>query len=237
MNRQWMKERRFTALLVILLSLLAGPPILTGFGLSGLLFDGLMSLVLLAAIASLCFDRRQRLFALSLGAPSIIFPLSSYFSTAQIGAWTLSFGHACEILFLFGSAMLIVKSLFSKEKLTSDSIFGAVCGYLFLGLGWAVLYVLIERMRAGSFLMNGVLIERATPDRMPADALTYFSFITLTTLGYGDVVPATAATRTCAWLEAITGQFYLAVVVAGLVALLTSRLAPSPRPDGDFRSR
>jgi hypothetical protein len=51
---------------------------------------------------------------------------------------------------------------------------------------------------------------------------TYYSFTTLTTVGYGDVTPLSTAARTCAWLEALTGQFYLAVLVAGLVGALLS---------------
>lgn len=71
--RQLYSERRFAILLVILVILLAGPPVLLGFGLSAGWFDGLMSLLMLAAILSLCFERRQRLFALLLGIPTILF--------------------------------------------------------------------------------------------------------------------------------------------------------------------
>ena len=53
--------------------------------------------------------------------------------------------------------------------------------------------------------------------------LTYYSFVTLTTVGYGDVTPVSPATRTLAWMEAITGQFYLALIVAGLVSVLAAR--------------
>jgi len=53
--------------------------------------------------------------------------------------------------------------------------------------------------------------------------LTYYSFVTLTTVGYGDISPVSPATRTLAWMEAITGQFYLAVIVAGLVSVLAAR--------------
>jgi hypothetical protein len=53
--------------------------------------------------------------------------------------------------------------------------------------------------------------------------LTYFSFVTLTTVGYGDISPVSPATRTLSWVEAITGQFYLAVIVAGLMGLLAAK--------------
>jgi hypothetical protein len=69
--RQAYSERRFGILLVILAVLLAGSPALFGFSQSAVWFDGLMALVLLATILSLCFDRRQRMFALVLGIPTI----------------------------------------------------------------------------------------------------------------------------------------------------------------------
>jgi hypothetical protein len=68
--RRAYSERRFGVLLVILVVLLAGPPVLLGFGLSAAWFDGLMALLMVAAILSLCFERHQRLFALLLGIPA-----------------------------------------------------------------------------------------------------------------------------------------------------------------------
>jgi hypothetical protein len=115
-----------------------------------------------------------------------------------------------------------VKSLFSARTLTFDSILGAVCGYLFLGLGWAVLYSMIEGFRPGSFEISPKLVTGVEPARPLPHVLTYYSFVTLTTVGYGDISPVSPATRTLAWMEAITGQFYLAVIVAGLVSVLAT---------------
>jgi hypothetical protein len=113
--------------------------------------------------------------------------------------------------------------LFSNPALTFDSILGAVCGYLFLGLGWAVLYSMIEGHRPGSFEISPKLTTGSDPARPLPHVLTYYSFVTLTTVGYGDISPVSPATRTLAWVEAITGQFYLAVIVAGLVSVLVAR--------------
>ena len=223
------KERRFAALLVILLILLAGPPILIGLGLSAVWFDGLMSILIVAAIVSLCFERRERLFALCLGIPSILFFLGSYVLPGPIKQWSFFLGHSCEVLFLFGSAALIVKSLFGSVGHSPDSIRGAICGYLFLGLGWAVLYSMIDLVQPGSFALSGKPTSLHGTGRPPSDVLTYYSFVTLTTMGYGDVVPVTPATRTCAWIEAVSGQFYLTVVVAGIVSMLASRRGGKPQ--------
>jgi hypothetical protein len=210
-------------LLVILVILLAGPPVLLGFGLSAAWFDGLMALLLVAAILSLCFERHQRLFALLLGIPTVLLSLGGHALPGEASAPVLFAGHLCEVLFLFGASVLIVKSLVSAPTLQFDSILGAVCGYLFVGLGWAVLYAMIEGFRPDSFQISPKLITGGEPARPLPHVLTYFSFVTLTTVGYGDISPVSPATRTLAWMEAVTGQFYLAVIVAGLVSLLAAK--------------
>jgi hypothetical protein len=221
--RQAYSKRRFGVLLVLLVVLLAGPPVLLGFGLSAAWFDGLMALLMLAVILSLCFERPQRLFALLLGIPTVLLSLGGPVLPSQASAPVLLAGHLCEVLFLFGAAALIVKSLFSAPTLAFDSILGAVCGYLFLGLGWAVLYALIEGFRPGSFEISPRLVTGDESAHPLPHVLTYYSFVTLTTVGYGDINPVSSATRTLAWMEAITGQFYLAVIVAGLVSLLATK--------------
>jgi hypothetical protein len=215
-------RRRFRVLLVILLALLAGPQVFLGFGLSQGWFEGLMSLLMLAVIVSLCVESRQRSFAILLGLPAILLPILGQTLPAASGRGTMACGHLCQAIFLFSSAGLIVKSLFNADALSSDSIFGAICGYLFLGLGWAVLYLLIEGFRPNSFAVSPALLSADDPSRLEPSVLSYYSFVTLTTVGYGDVTPVSAITRTLAWIEAMTGQFYLAVVVAGLVSMITT---------------
>jgi hypothetical protein len=216
-------ERRFGVLLGILAVLLAGPPVLLGFGLSAAWFDGLMALLLVAAILSLCFERHQRLFALLLGLPTVLLAVGGHALPGPASAPVLLAGHVCEVLFLLGASVLIVQSLFSAATLKFDSILGAVCGYLFLGLGWAVLYSLIEGFQPGSFDISPKLVSNGEPARPLPQVLTYYSFVTLTTVGYGDISPVSTATRTLAWIEALTGQFYLAVIVAGLVSVLAAK--------------
>jgi hypothetical protein len=214
-------ERRFGVLLAFLVALLALPPILLGFGLSPGWFDGLLSILVLAGILSLCFEPQQRVFALLLGVPSVLFSAGGYALTGQTSKWALFVGHLCQVLFFLGAAVLIVRSMFGSRALTFDSIAGTICGYLFLGLGWAVTYSMIESFQPGSFEAAPSLIP-GQASTTPRQVLIYFSFVTLTTIGYGDIVPVTPATRTCAWIEGIMGQFYLAVIVAGLVSMLVT---------------
>jgi hypothetical protein len=153
----------------------------------------------------------------------VLLSLGGHALPQEASAPVLLVGHLCEVLFLFAASVLIVKSLFSGRTLTFDSILGAVCGYLFLGLGWAVLYALIEGFRPGSFAISPKLVTGGEAARPLPHVLTYYSFVTLTTVGYGDISPVSPATRTLSWMEAVTGQFYLAVIVAGLVSVLAAK--------------
>src|SRR5262245_13398345 len=162
-------ERRFGVLRVIVAVLLAGPPVLLGFGLSAARFDGLTAVLVVAATLSPCFERHQRLFALLLGTPTVLLSLGGHALPGEAGVPVLLAGHLCEVLFLFGASVRLVRSLFTARTLTFDSVLGAVCGYLFLGLGWALLYPLAEGFRPGSFEVGPRLVaggEPARPERV-----------------------------------------------------------------------
>jgi voltage-gated potassium channel len=226
--RQVLSERRFGILLVLLAVLLGGSPVLFGLGLDVVWFDALIALVVLAAILSLCVERRQRMFALVLGIPTIAICLGGHALSGMTSRSALFVGHLCGVFFFFGSAGLIVYSLFNSRSRTFDSIFGAVCGYVFLGLGWATTYSMIETLQPESFQISQSL--RTAADLSPPQVLMYYSFVTLTTVGYGDVTPITPVARTYAWIEAITGQFYLAIIVAGLVSILVTNTKQPGQP-------
>ena len=125
---------------------------------------------------------------------------------------------------------MIVASLFRRQALSLDAVFGTICGYLLLGMAWGVLYSMIDTVWPGSFQIGEQLAEQVQADDSRIHLFTYFSFITLMTVGYGDVTPLSASARTCAWLEALTGQFYMAVLVAGLVGAF---LAKKAEPGGN----
>ncbi len=120
---------------------------------------------------------------------------------------------ACFFAFaLFG----ILRAILAKD-VSGDAVFGAVCGYLLLGIIWSLIYSAIDTACPGSFRIPAPPGGQDASARLDRDILGYYSFITLATVGFGNVTPATPLTRTLAWMEAITGQFYLAVLVAGLV--------------------
>jgi voltage-gated potassium channel len=215
-------QRRFSILLAMLLGILAGPAVLFDSRVSAGRFDELMALLLLAVILSLCVERRQRLFAFAFGFPTVLLSVCGSTLPLEVSEPLLFLGHICQICFFFGAAALIVRSLFNESQLSLDSVLGAVCGYLFLGLGWAVAYLMIDRFRPGSFAVSPSPAPRGDANQLAPSVLTYYSFVTLTTMGYGDITPIKPAARALAWMEAIAGQFYLAVIVAGIVSMIVA---------------
>jgi hypothetical protein len=106
------------------------------------------------------------------------------------------------------------------DAVTLDTIAGAACVYMLLGVVWANSYVLLEHLRPGSFVLPD---EWKLPGGETAPALIYFSYATLTTVGYGDVRPAGPAAGGMAIVEAVVGQLFLAITIARLVGKHLSR--------------
>jgi hypothetical protein len=214
---------RYLVLLGALLLVLVVQPISFGFSTPPPLFDAFLMLVTIALLLSFCPEKRKRLAALVFAVPAGLLSLGGHLIGAQAQNTVVLIGHCLAVAFYFWAAVLIVASLFRRQALSLDSVFGAVCGYLLLGMAWAILYSMLDTVWPGSFAIGAQLAEQVQGDQSRIQLFTYYSFITLTTVGYGDVTPLSMPARTCAWLEALTGQFYLAVLVAGLVGALLSR--------------
>lgn len=131
-----------------------------------------------------------------------------------LASFTVTFGFLLLAAWCTGSQVL------TSNEISANRVIGAVSLYLLLGVLWAVAYAIIEMLSPGSF--NGL---SETLNHGWSSEWLYFSFVTLTTLGYGDLTPLSATARALAYMQAIFGQFYLAILVAGLVsAYITDRL-------------
>ena len=140
--------------------------------------------------------------------------------------WVRILFTSCVIGLVSYFSVTILGYVLRGTRVTLDKIFAAICVYMFIGYAWTFAYALVEELEPSAF----VALSRSSPNDYVARILElrYFSFATLTTVGYGDIVPHSAAARTLAVLEAVTGQIYLTVLVARLVGLHIVHANSSP---------
>jgi voltage-gated potassium channel len=133
--------------------------------------------------------------------------------------------------FTFGFLLLAISFTLKQVALSTDisanRLVGAVCVYLLLGVIWAVAYTVLNMIAPGSF--QGFV---PTEGRSWNSEWLYFSFVTMTTLGYGDISPVTATARALAYMQALFGQLYVAILVAGLVSSYISSRQRNDQNDG-----
>jgi hypothetical protein len=120
------------------------------------------------------------------------------------------------IVFLFAAVLVMLVNIFSQKKITKRTILGGISVYFLMGIFWAFCYQL-----AGILDPDAVLFAGDTPPQY--FEYMYFSFTTLTTLGYGDVLPMTYPVRSLAMLESTLGPIFIAVFIARLVGLSISQ--------------
>lgn len=130
-------------------------------------------------------------------------------------------GELCSVLFLGFTACVVWYDIGQTEGVTADTLVGSVCCYALIAATWAFAYSLTDLLAPGSFQFPVAATGTATQVALHPDyaSLLYYSFVTLCSVGYGDVVPLTPAARMLATAEAVVGQFYMAILVARLVSL------------------
>ncbi len=129
--------------------------------------------------------------------------------------------HYTAILtFLIIMLFFVISSITEHNRITKDTLLGAICGYFLIGMTWTEIYLLIFCIEPQSFTFHSAVLSL----RDLSQHFSYFSFETLTTLGYGDILPLTDVARTFSWLEAAAGQIYLAVWISQLVGLRIAQL-------------
>jgi voltage-gated potassium channel len=209
-----MPKGRFMRLLVLLLGLLVLSPLFEEFFnlrvLEGLFFTAVF------IYAAYSFSRSKALVAaaVSLAVPAIVWFWLQPFFNAQ---WVEISGGLCGMAFMAIIIVAILRHIFLQQDVSADLIAGAIVAYLLMAVMWAFIYYLLEAVHPGSFnLPTGTLPTQPGLFR-------YFSLVTITTVGYGDITPVTPSARAFANLEAVVGQLYLVILVSWLVGTYVSR--------------
>lgn len=190
-------------ILAIMLVILV-TPFIRHSGITGHLFTTLLAAMIpLTSFYALTADRKRALIILLIAAPFVILDgMSMFFANRYLMIAALSFG---TILYLYIVVLLVI-NLLSYRVITADLIYCAISTYFLIGVMWAGIYIILEGISPGSF--SGI---SETAD------LLYFSFVTLTTVGFGDISPQSILAKRLAVFEAAMGGIYLAVIIAMLV--------------------
>jgi hypothetical protein len=182
---------------------------------------GLFALVLLLAMRSSPLPGRWPLVIIALTVTGSAAALAATLTGTPAGEGAAELWKA---LILLLTTVVVVRRVLAKPTVTIQSIYGALSAYLIIGLMFAACYAAIQRLDTQDFF--------ASNEPANTQTLQYFSFTTLTTLGYGDFTAARSGGRSLAVMEAVTGQVFLATLVARLVSAY-QRPTLRPRPEDD----
>jgi len=212
-----LRKKRFAYLTKSLLLLIIAYPYVQGEVTGQILLSLLTTFLMIMMVVAVADQRRYTIIALLLAVPWFLIILLNFplFKTdynllikKEIVFALLLFAYTTYRIF-----MHIIKS----RDVTAEILFASICVYILIGLTWSTIYVIIEILYPGSFIdTNGQLLH-------DGQDFLFFSYTTLTTVGYGNIEAITDQARSLASLEAIVGQLYLTIMVARLVGLHISK--------------
>lgn len=202
--------RRFLFLLIALLVTLILGPALEGIPHVRFLVNVFWTLVLISSVYAVSRNKRVTLIATLLALPFFAAEWSSHFITSLP---VFVAGRVCAILFFAIVIYHILRFIYGQQDVRLELVIAAVVVYLLIATMWAYFYAVLETVHPGSFHFpdsaSGIMQNR----------FIYFSFVTITTLGYGDITPATGFAASLSVSEAVIGQLYITVQVAWLVGI------------------
>lgn len=223
MREQIRSHKHLLLLAAMLLALVTQPLVAHESQASKVAYDLLVGAIAVGVFFVVFEERWERWVAAALGVPAALLTLVIYAGSGVPGV-TVSVAYHTSLVFFLGFAVgMIVRDVFRLHAISFDDIVGAFCGYLLLGVVWGSLYVLVEVLAPGSFAVNPDIRWQLEDLHLRRALFNYVSFANMASLGYTDVTAVAPVANTLTWLEVMSAQFYLAVVIAQVVGL---KLAP-----------
>jgi len=199
-------KRHYAILFYSLLLTIAASPLVGSVGLDRDLIELFLAVNLLAAVIPISgFNERRLLLIIVIAALSLRFA-TWWLDQATLAAASLMIWTVVALVAAAGA----LKFAFRARSIDREHVYAALSAYLLAGVFFGSFYWVLEQIHPGSFNVSGEI--------SPSSAI-YFSFVTLATLGYGDIVPRTDVARGLAIVEGVGGQLFLAVLIARLVSL------------------
>ena len=212
-------RNRYTALLIVIVAMMLVLPLLARDELALFSMKVAVSIILVFGIYVGRRLRRDLIVGAALGIPVLLGRWLPQYSTDIRMFLVIDILTAAFLLYI---TIMILSQVLSARRVTLDTISGAMCSYCLIGLAWAFVYraMFVANPHAFVFAAGSFHIfennSRSEPQLMN---FAYYSFATLTTTGFGDVTPAVGVSRGISVLEAVAGQFFLAILIARLVSL------------------
>ena len=211
----WHKEVHYRDLLIALIALTIAYPLINAWPAGRLIEQVALVAVLVNGTLATYQHRYQILLTLTVGAILVIGGIINFVRDEPL-RWLEMAQLVATTLFLSHVTLALTHDIFSgRQRVSVGLLYGAVSVYLLIGMAFASAHFLLETFVAGSYHCGSPLCQ-GTPKTA---AYVYYSFVTLATVGYGDIVPATHMAAVLANTEAIIGQMYTAILVARLVGM------------------
>jgi hypothetical protein len=210
----WSEERSLTTLLVLLvINMFVLDPVIREGATIALLRDAFFSLLLLAGLLTMTrYKAVQIVFVVFITVTMMLHWIRIASGAKGLIGWDACF----SLLSMLALTVVVLAQVNRSGTVTGHRVRGAVAGYLLLGLSCAYAYSLIESLIPGALQMSAAGLQSREAQ---SDAFLYFSIVTLTTLGYGDITAVHPVARSVVMMEALLGQLYPAILIARLVTL------------------
>jgi voltage-gated potassium channel len=211
-----LRKGQFSTLLLALILFIVLYPYFEGGPVKGAFMVVMALGIPLTAVYAASDSRRRLVIAIVLCVPAQLALLEYWLHVNLLPGENVPL--LFTLLFYVYTIYVVLSHVLSREKVTKDTLAGAAAVYLLFGLTWSLGYSLMERLSPGSFFVAAT----QNPDGVLSTIdFLYYSYVTLTTLGYGDLTPVTSAARSLAIFESVTGVLFLALLIGRLVAMYT----------------
>ncbi len=227
---------RFSFLLAALMAGLAIRPFFETYETASAIFSIFLAATLLGSLFALALQRSNEDPTAGGWRPSPVFIVACVSGAlGMIGREAvvrypshvlILFITACWVTFLLVVGVSILRMALSTRRVTFDTISAALCVYMLMGLAWAFIFSNIYIFDTQAFSFPAHESMGQTPAQLfhhTVSAFMYYSFVTLSSIGYGDITPVSPPARALSALEGISGQFYVAILVASLVGIRISQ--------------
>ena len=206
-------KERFLILICLILGTIVLVPILKEFAALRIFLDIFITAIYISMVYTVSHKKRHLYIGVLLAMAMLISLWLQYFYQINL---VFAIGRICGILLLIMVIINTLAFIFKSEDVTIEVIYAAMLVYLLMALMWSFVYMLLVLINSASFNVT------LSPDQGYQMRFIYYSFVTITTLGYGDITPTTELASSFSILEAVVGQLYLVVVVAWLVGMHAS---------------